>query len=93
MLVKLTTLGPFIEHPDLNAMDRLYKAGWVSFGHYRDNGAGVIDRYWDHPIWIEFATFRWHPDPAMISGGTFGIYAECFRWSLSFGTYADVLID
>ena len=93
MLIKVYTLGPLVDHRDPANADRLYTAGWVAFGHYSDNGLGVIDRYWDAPIFIDFFTMRWTPVPSHSPGTQFQIYAGCFRWALSDGTYAHILID
>jgi len=93
MLIKITQIGHYIRQPDPGSVDRFYSAGWVAFGFWRDNANGTFDRFWDAPIHIDYLTMRWHPTPAVVNGLSQAIFANTFRWSLSPGTNADILID
>lgn len=89
MLVYLDVLGPDVRVTDLNNVDQIGFAGWLSLGSDSEYQGSPTRTYWNERIWINFQAFQWHPIPTVHAFDTpdFAVWASRIRWALSPGTH------
>src|SRR5678815_2249312 len=61
--VFMLVAGQDVRYPDPDNPDRLLRYGWIAFGDNPSVGDGTVD-YWRPPIWIDWASQLWTPDPS-----------------------------
>jgi hypothetical protein len=94
LLVDLDVLGPDVAVVDTTNPDQIARAGWLSLGSRDVFGSGVEHPFWNERIWINFASFQWHPQPTVWGNNSpdFAVWASDIRWALSPQTHGYLLV-
>lgn len=70
--------------------DHSLRMGYITFGDTVSVGA-FTGACWRSPIWLDFTSVLWTPDPSGNSSTPLGLYASLVRWDLGDGV-ADLFV-
>ena len=80
-LISVYTEGDLTEHPWHQPPDRLLRCGWLAFGFRSSDVGGSPVDYWLPPIWFDYQTQLWLPEPSTNPGGSaFSLMIDQVRW-------------
>jgi len=86
-------VGPVPTPIAMTDFDRLLRIGWFTFGTEVDVPSEGVITYWREAQWVNFLDTIWTAVPQTDSSANdFGTWATAFRWSLSAGVLAHVVV-
>lgn len=90
--VQVTAVGGDARPLEVTDPDHYLRLGWFSVGDNFSVGVGPLTNWWRAPVWVDFLDFLWTPIPSGNGAGPLFLQATQFRWSLTLGTEAHVLV-
>ncbi len=82
----LDTLGPLVRQIDSDNIDRIFQAGFITWGDNNSVIGGVDRIYWKLPVFLEWRAQIYTTGIDDLGGVPSTFVAHYFRWSLSPGT-------